>query len=195
MPRRPTRDVPTVILPGWHGSGPAPWQSWLAGQLREAGREVRYPERQQTNRPELAAWLARLRQTLDGLPDAGFDLVAHSAGALLWLHHIAEPDGSPRPARVALIAPPSQHAPVDEIAELIPVPLDLDLVRRAAEGTVLVGGDDDPYCPEGVAAAYGQPLKMATTVIPAAGHLDERSGYRQWPAILGWCGRDNLAFY
>ena len=32
---------------------------------------------------------------------------------------------------------------------------------EAADGTVLVGGDDDPYCPGGVAQVYGAPLKMA----------------------------------
>jgi predicted alpha/beta hydrolase family esterase len=196
MPRRrPTRALPTVILPGWRGSGPPAWQEWLAGQLREAGREVRDPQLPEPERPDVAAWLATLRATLAGLPDTGFDVVAHSLGAVLWLHHVAEPDGSPRPARVALVAPPSPAAGISEIAAFFPVPLDVDVVRHGAEGTVLVGGDDDPYCPEGVAAAYGQPLKMATTVLPGAGHLTGEAGYREWPAMLSWCNRDNLAFY
>jgi predicted alpha/beta hydrolase family esterase len=158
--------------------------------------------------PVLATWLAALRETLAGLPDAGFDVVAHSLGAVLWLHHVAEPDGSPRPARVALVAPPtatplpsgappipSPAAAASEIAEYFPVPLDVDVVRHAAEGTVLVGGDDDPYAPEGVAAAYGRPLKMATTVLAGGGHINAESGFDEWPAMLSWCNRDNLAFY
>jgi predicted alpha/beta hydrolase family esterase len=60
---------------------------------------------------------------------------------------------------------------------------------------VLVGGDDDPYLPEGIAAAYGLPLKMATTVIPGGGHLNTESGYGEWPAVLEWCRREHLAFY
>ncbi len=72
--------------------------------------------------------------------------------------------------------------------------MDIDAVRKAADGTVLVSSDNDPYCPEGAAEAYGRPLKMPVTVIPGAGHLNTDSGYGPWPAVLDWCGRDNLAF-
>src|SRR5664279_1556151 len=106
MPRRPTRTVPTVLLHGWRGSGPGHWQTWLAGRLRAADREVRYPHLPDPNAPSLERWLAVLRTTLDDLPDDGFDVVAHSLGAVLWLHHVATAGAGPRPARVALVAPP-----------------------------------------------------------------------------------------
>jgi predicted alpha/beta hydrolase family esterase len=57
-----------------------------------------------------------------------------------------------------------------------------------------VGTDNDPYCPDGIARTYGAPLKMAATVIPNGGHLNVDSGFGPWPAVLDWCGRDNLAF-
>jgi uncharacterized protein len=207
MPRRPTRSVPTVIIPGpggppvstgvAHDAGPGPehWQSWLAAQLRDAGREVRVPDLPDMARPSVQPWLAALRSALLGLPDDGYDIVAHSLGAVLWLHHVATPDGSPRPARVALVAPPSPHTTLPELAEFFPVPLDIDTVRHSADGTVLVGGSDDPYLPAGIAVEYGRPLKMATTVIEGGGHLDVQSGFGPWPAVLNWCNRDHLAFY
>ncbi|MGH8962534.1 MAG: RBBP9/YdeN family alpha/beta hydrolase [Jatrophihabitantaceae bacterium] len=196
MPRRPNRNVPTVILHGWQGSGPDHWQSWLAGQLGEAGREVRYPDLPDTDAPHLDAWLHALRASLTGLPEDGFDVVAHSLGAVLWLHHLATPNDAPRAARVALIAPPSPATTITEMAEFFPPPLDIDLVRHGAgEGTVFVGGDDDSYTPEGLGAAYGLPLKIATTIIAGGGHLNPESGYGEWPAVLSWCNRDNLAFY
>jgi serine hydrolase len=194
MPRRPTRTVPTVLLHGWQGSGPDHWQTWLAERLREAEREVRYPDLPEPGHPSLQRWLTALRTNLDGLADDGFDIVAHALGAVLWLHHTATSDACPRPARVALIAPPSPQTTAAEVAEFFPPPLDIDTVRRAADGTVLVGGEDDPYTPEGIAAAYGRPLKMPTTVVPGGGHLNPEAGYHQWPAVLDWCGRDNLAF-
>ncbi|MCU1659240.1 MAG: hypothetical protein JWO57_3896 [Pseudonocardiales bacterium] len=194
MPRRPARSVPTVVLHGWEGSGPDHWQTWLAGQLRAADRAVRYPDLPDADHPTLDAWLDALQAVLTGLPDDGFDVVAHSLGAVLWLHHASAADDSPRPARVALVAPPSPQTSIPQIAAFFPPPIDVDAVRRAADGTVLVGSDNDPYSPEGIAVAYGRPLKMPTTIIGDGGHLNPDAGYGEWPAMLDWCGRDNLAF-
>lgn len=214
MPRRPTRTVPTVLLPGPLRNRDDDWQAWLAGQLRAAGREVRVAEWANPQAPDLTEWSGVLRETLDGLPDDGFDVLAQSLSCLLWLHHATTGtattgtattsgtvDGpaskAPRPARVALVAPPALSPPAELAAawaSFYPVPLDIDAIRGAADGTVLVGGDDDPYCPGGVALAYGGPLKMAATVISGAGALTADTGYGSWPAVLDWCGRDNLAF-
>jgi predicted alpha/beta hydrolase family esterase len=195
VPRRPTRSVPTVLVPGWEGSGEGHWQCWLDQELSTAGRAVRWPDLGDLDRPRLDRWLSGLRATLAELPSDGFDVVAHSLGAVLWLHHAQHAEGSPRPARVALVAPPSPGTDLAELAGFFPAPLDIDAVRGAADGTVLVAGDDDPYIPEGIAAAYGAPLKIATTVIPGGGHLNVEAGYGEWPAVLDWCRRDNLAFY
>src|SRR4051794_6111783 len=195
MPRRPTRNVPTVLVPGWNGSGDDHWQTWLEERLHEDGRETRRPAFADVDHPDLGEWLAALRGALADLPADGYDVVAHSLGAVLWLHHVADPGDAPRAARVALVSPPSPRTDIAEIAEFFPPPMDVDTVRRGADGTVLVSGDDDPNLPEGVAAAYGLPLKMPTTMIPGGGHLNTESGYGEWPAVRDWCRRDNLAFY
>lgn len=198
MPRRPTRTVPTVVIPGLNGSGEGHWQTWLEGQLREAGRETVRPPFGDHDHPDLTGWLAALRATLAPLPADGFDVVAHSLGAVLWLHHVstvADPGASPRPARVLLVAPPSPRTTLEAVAGFFPPPLDVDRVRQGADGTVLVAGSDDPYLPGGIAAEYGLPLKMATTVVDGGGHLNTDSGFGPWPAVLDWCRRDNLAFY
>jgi len=174
------------------------WLNWLADRLTAAGREVRLCPAGAELDP--GAWRDELIRTMVGLPDDDFDLVAHSAGCLLWLHHAALTDAAeppaelPRPARVALIAPPAASAAPPGLEAFYPVPLQIDAVRRGAEGTVLVGSDGDPRCPAGVAAEYGTPLKMATTVVPGAGGFTAADGYAEWPAVLDWCGRANLAF-
>jgi uncharacterized protein len=195
MPRRPTRSVPTVVLPGWQGSGDGHWQTWLEQQLQAAGRHTRRPDFADLDQPEPAQWLDALRAALAELPSDGYDVVAHSLCAVLGLHHVADPRDAPRAARVVLVSPPSPGTGIAEIAAFFPPPMDIDTVRHAADGTVLVGGDDDPYLPEGIAAAYGLPLKIATTVVPGGGHINVESGYGAWPAMLDWCNRDNLAFY
>jgi hypothetical protein len=195
MPRRPLRSAPTVILHGWQGSPSPHWQAWLGDQLRDTGREVRSPQLPDADHPQLDRWLTALGDTLGGLPDVGFDVVAHSLGSVLWLHHAVAASGTPRPARVALVAPVSPSTDIAELASFFPVPLDVDAVRHAAEGTVLVAGDDDPYTPEGIAEAYARPLKMAATIVEGGGHLNVASGYGPWPQVLAWCNRDGLAFF
>jgi uncharacterized protein len=189
MPRRPTRAVPTVLLAG--DPSEEDWPRWLAEQLSGAGREVRCCF---VPKPTPAGGQAMLIDALAGLPDDGFDLLAHSVGCLVWLHHASAAAGSARPARVALVAPPASAGVPAGWAAFFPVPLDIDAVRKAADGTVLVGSDNDPHCPAGVAQQYGAPLKMATTVVPGAGGFTAADGYGPWPAVLDWCGRDNLAF-
>lgn len=195
MPRAARRAVPTVVIPGWQGSGEDHWQTWLEQQLTDAGRTTRRPQFTDLDRPQLDDWLGALRASLADLPPDGYDVVAHSLGAVLWLHHVADPEVSPRAARVLLVAPPSPATDIAEIAGFFPPPMDVDTVRRGADGTVLVGGDDDPYLPEGIAEAYGRPLKIATTIVESGGHLNPDSGYGPWPSVLDWCNRDNLAFY
>jgi serine hydrolase len=194
-PRRPARTVPTLVVPGWRDSGPRHWQTWLGEQLQAAGRAVVRPDFGDLDHPSLPAWLAGLRTALAPLPPDGFDVVAHSLGAVLWLHHVADPGDAPRAARVLLVAPPAPNTAIAEIAAFFPPPLDVDAVRHGADGTVLVAGDDDPYLPDGIAAAYGLPLKIATTVVAGGGHLNAESGFGEWPAVLDWCRRGNLAFY
>ena len=194
--------MPTVLLPGPLSPDERDWQRWLAGQLRDAGREVRVASWPATDAADLAGCLAALHECMAGLPDDGFDVLAHSTACLLWLHHAAGSTaadgaasaGSPRPSRVALVAPPAPDRPLPAWDFLRPVPLPVDALRRAADGTVLVGGDDDPHCPGGVARVFGTPLKMAATVIPGAGALTAADGYGPWPPALDWCGRHNLAF-
>jgi len=189
MPRRPTRTVPTVLLAG--EAGERDWPGWLAEQLAAAEREVRCCFLAE---PTPATAQAALAEAVAGLPEDGFDVLAHSVGCLVWLHHAAMAAGGPRPARVALVAPPAVAGAPAEWAGFFPVPLDVDPVRKAADGTVLVGSDNDPHCPAGVAQQYGAPLKMATTVVSGAGSFTAADGYGPWPAVLDWCGRDNLAF-
>jgi predicted alpha/beta hydrolase family esterase len=191
--RIPPSTQPVVILHGWQGSGPEHWQTWLAHRLA-GGHEVRYPALPDPDTPQLAGWLTALSATLTGLPPDGYDVVCHSLAVPLWLHHAARGPVQPRPARVLLVAPPSPHTTVPELAGFRPVPLGVEAVRNAAGGTVLVCSDNDEQCPEGAALAYGRPLKLPVTVLPGAGHINVAAGYGPWPAVEQWCSRPNLAF-
>jgi predicted alpha/beta hydrolase family esterase len=184
-----------LILHGWQGPGPDHWYTWLAERLRASGETVALPALPDTDRPRLQRWQPVLEEELAALSGERI-VLCHSLGAVLWLHHVTEHE-SPDPfaERVLLVAPPSPAVSEPELRSFFPVPLDAGAVRRsAAGGTRLVCSDNDPYCPEGAASAYGEPLELPVDVLAGEGHLNPDSGHGPWPEVEAWARgeRDEL---
>jgi predicted alpha/beta hydrolase family esterase len=168
-----------LILHGYQGSGPGHWQTWLAERLAAAGERVSYPALPDPHEPSPPAWRAALAAELRGAPI----VIAHSLACILWLHHCADA----RAERVLLVAPPSLAGAPEPIRSFFPVPLDAAAVAAAAERTRLVCSDDDPYCPEGAASVYGEPLGLDVELLEGAGHINPDAGFGPWPAAEAWC--------
>src|SRR5436190_9605925 len=135
-----------VIVHGWTGSGPGHWQSLAAVELANEGFSVDVPQFTDPDKPVLDVWLDELREHLEAAPsDVERIVLAHSAGALLWLHHAshAVPAGL-RVNRVLLVAPPGPDWHEPEVTGFQPTPLDPAGLRRAAGLTRMVISDDDP---------------------------------------------------
>ena len=195
LPRRPSRTAPIVIIPGWQGSGPGHWQTWLEDELRASGRDTRRPEFADLDQPDLADWLAALRATVAGLPAGRLRrrralARGRCSGCTTWPTRRLAPA-----ARVLLVAPPSPDTEIAEIAGFFPPPMDVDTVRRGADGTVLVAGDDDPYLPEGIASAYGRAAEDRYDGDPGGRAPEHRRGLRRMAGGARLVGRDNLAFF
>jgi len=181
-----------LILHGWQNHRPqGHWQHWLADRLTALGQHVAYPQLSDPDDPELGVWLGELSRHLDALPSGEGErvVVCHSLACLLWLHAVARGEVEMTVDRVLLVAPPSASVVVrhPEVEDFAPPPLDFPLPGP----TWLVAGDDDPYCPEGARAVYGDPLDIPTEIIPGAAHLDLPAGYGSWPAVLDWCLDDS----
>ena len=184
-----------LILHGWQGPGPDHWYTWLARRLRAAGERVALPALPDTDTPRLQDWHAAMVGELAAMRGER-TVLCHSLACVVWLHHVAEhPAPEPLAERVLLVAPPTPEMAEPALRSFFPVPLDADAVRRAAAGgTRLVCSDDDPYCPEGAAGAYGRPLALPTDLLPGAAHINPDSGYGPWPDVEAWCRgeRDEL---
>ncbi|WP_339129463.1 alpha/beta hydrolase [Streptomyces sp. f51] len=176
-----------LILHGWQNHRPpGHWQHWLAGRLAELGQHVVYPQLPDPDDPDPEVWLAELARHLDALRGPERVVLAHSLSAVLWLHAVAR--GLPGAAavdRVLLVAPPSASVLAD-LPEITGFTLEEGDFTVPAS-TRLVAGDDDPYCPEGAGAVYGDPLGVRTQVLAGAGHLGMDAGYGPWPSVLEWC--------
>jgi predicted alpha/beta hydrolase family esterase len=169
-----------LILHGLEGSGPGHWQTWLAARLRADNERVAYPDLPDADMPSLHAWREALNGEFVAQPEAETVLVCHSLACLLYLHHVN--DGGAQADRVLLVAPPSEDVDLPQIASFFPAPLPTLQV-----GARLVCSDNDPYCPEGAAALYGEPLGIPVDMLPGGGHLNPDAGYGPWPAVEAWC--------
>jgi predicted alpha/beta hydrolase family esterase len=149
-------------------------------RLKADNERVAYPDLPDPDMPSPQAWRGVLDGELAALPEGETILVCHSLACLLYLHHVAE--GGSQADRVLLVAPPSEASGVAEIESFFPVPL-----PTLARGARLVCSNDDPYCPEGAATVYGEPLGIPTDVLPGAGHINPETNYGPWPEVEAWC--------
>ena len=176
-----------LIPHGYAGSGPDHWQSWLADRLRNTGERVAYPALPDPYTPSLAGWRATLAAELRRA-HGELTVIAHSLACILWLHHCDDPvTRDARAARVLLVAPPSRAGAPEPIRSFFPVPMGRGRVAAAAAETRLVCAPDDPYCPEGAAVLYGEPLGIELDLLPGGGHVNAETGYGPWPAAEEWC--------
>lgn len=174
-----------VILHGWENRRPPEhWEHLLADDLRRRGIEVDYPQLPDPDTPDLEVWLARL----SALVDEGrgpVTLIAHSLAASLWLTRLARGAGPGLVTRLALVAIPAPAvlAPT-VVAAFTGHPARIDQLP-GVESRVFEG-EDDPYAPGGVRAAYAIDPGIPVETVPGGGHLIPDSGYGEWPRMLEW---------
>jgi uncharacterized protein len=164
--------VPVLIIPGLGGSGPEHWQSlWQARPP-----EVRRVEQADWDKPDRAAWIARLDAAVASAKTPPI-LVAHSLSCALvacWAALHA------RPIHAALLVAPADvdsdtHTPPEaHVFRLVPMtPLPFP--------TIVAASRDDPY------VAFRRALDMAKAWgaelvdIGDAGHINPSAGYGEWP--------------
>ena len=136
--------------------------------------------------PQLETWLAVLRELLTRTEGEQI-VICHSLSVLLWLHHAQSTSTAPV-ERLLLVAPPGPSVGVPEVENFFPAPIDKAALQRSARNTQLVCTDADPYCSERASLFYGEPLGIATELLPPeAGHINVASGYGSWPFVEQWC--------
>ncbi len=161
-----------LTIPGWHGSGPAHWQSrW------EALHGYHRVEQHDWDRPLRGDWSARLEDVVRD-STAPVVLVAHSLGCILvaaWAAH----SSSTHRVRAALLVAPGD-AEREELRGALPgwAPI----ARRPLPfPALLVASDNDPFCTPQRAA--GLASDWGARLVPAGplGHINADSGLGDWP--------------
>jgi hypothetical protein len=162
----------TLLLPGWHNSGPDHWQShWerAYGYLRVVQHDWQRPLR--------GDWLIQLEQAV--LASASpVVLVAHSLGCLQVAAWAASSAQVHRVQAALLVAPADVER--QDLRQQVPswAPI---MRQRLPFKSVLLASDNDPYCSPDTAQALARSWGAHFQSMGALGHLNAESGLGDWP--------------
>ncbi|MDT8397079.1 MAG: alpha/beta hydrolase [Pseudomonadales bacterium] len=180
----------TLIVPGYQGSGPDHWQSWLEERLPGSRRITGIA----WDKPVLAAWAERVRNDISRARQPLW-LIAHSFGCLATVVAVAD-----RPDNVAgliLVAPaspkrfdfmglrPDSCASATAHSSMSTPTLAEALPRRALRVPgLLLASRNDPWLPFTQARSLAKDWGLAFHDAGPAGHINAESGYGPWPWLL-----------
>ncbi len=178
-------DSTVLIVPGYHGSGPGHWQTWLESELVDA-RRVRGID---WERPVLADWALEIRREIDESVGPVW-IVAHSFGCLASV--VAAADRIDKVAGALLVAPadPERFTPTGaraaeqmhfrrdsaSVASLLPV-------SEIPVMGMVVASATDPWMALADARFWALRWGFAIQDAGDAGHINTESGHGAWPAI------------
>jgi predicted alpha/beta hydrolase family esterase len=173
---------PLLIVPGYKGSGPDHWQTWLEQQVSNASRV----EGIDWDSPVLATWAGQVRDALARAPQP-LRVVAHSFGCLAAVVAAAD-----RPDQVAelILAAPADPARFDftglkpdsartstwSLSNVLPL-------RELNVNGCIIASRNDPWLNYEQAGQLAESWGLALHDAGAAGHINPESGYGPWPLI------------
>ncbi|MFZ9550473.1 MAG: RBBP9/YdeN family alpha/beta hydrolase [Hylemonella sp.] len=161
-----------LILPGWHNSGPAHWQSrW---ELAHGYTRVNQHD---WSRPLRGDWQIQLEEAILRC-DERVVLVAHSLGVILvaaWAAH----SRNVHRVKGALLVAPGDVAREETRAVL---PSWWPIERQPLPFTsILVASRNDTRCHFDLAAALAKDWQAQLVDLGSAGHINAESGLEDWP--------------
>ena len=175
-------DETVLIVPGFHGSGPAHWQSWLQARTPQARRVSGID----WESPVLPEWSSAIHAGIEQSTGSVW-LVAHSFGCLASVVAASE-----RPDRIAgllLVAPADperfsssgvrQQSGYDFVESSIVNLLPQSGLERLP--SVVVASEDDPWLDFENARDWAERWGSSLINLGQAGHINTDSGYGPWP--------------
>lgn len=157
-----------LMAPGLFGSGPEHWQS--AWQRRHP--EFSRIDQDDWSWPRLDVWARRIVESAMDIREPVV-IVAHSFACLATVR--ASVFQSNLIAGALLVAPPNPAR----------FRGDERLPKQALDfPTTIVASTDDPFMPLDVAREWAQIWSSDFVQLARAGHINQKSGFRQWPAGL-----------
>ena len=160
-----------LILPGWHNSGPAHWQS-----LWESRYGYTRVEQHSWDAPLRGDWMAQLEQAV--LAHDQVVLVAHSLGCVLVAAWAAHSRNTQRVKAALLVAPGDVERPEMQYMLYSWSPI---VRARLPFPSTLVSSRNDPHCSFMRARARPHAWGSRLVDMGACGHITADSHLGDWP--------------
>ncbi|BCL76634.1 alpha/beta hydrolase [Jeongeupia sp. HS-3] len=165
-----------IVVPGWHDSGPAHWQSRWCAQYVGFGRVVQHD----WNEPNARDWVAGLERTVAAAPGRVI-LVAHSLGCVTLGHWAMLSGHAARVVGALLVAPADvsrEDAPAS-FATFLPLP-----AAKLPFASVVIASDNDPVCSPARSITLARDWGSRCVQLAGLGHINAESGLEDWPLGL-----------
>ncbi len=175
------------IFHGAHGNPMRNWFPWLKEELEKMGCEVFTPIFPTPEGQSLGAWLEAFKPFEQYL-DENTTFVGHSLGANFILNLLERLDKKIKAAFLVSGFVSAVHDPSNKFNIINKSFYDKDFnwnkIKENSGYIYIINSDNDPYVTIELAEEISRPLGVTLTVIEKAGHFNEESGYKQFPALL-----------
>ena len=177
-----------LLFHGWGGSDYPHWQAWLAGELAKDYGTVSFPLIHHPHHPNPAKWE---RQFLDHLQSfKPQSVICHSLACTVWMSLCAQEKIEPI-KRLLLVSPPSRNTDIELLKHFFPHSLPKSLFAKEA---VMVVSTNDPYITLKEAREMQKHFGCELVLLENAGHINDKSGYGEWPWVLEWAKGEHNTF-
>ena len=155
------------IIPGYQGSGPDHWQTWIENKQPNFHRI----HQKDWNNPNLTEWAATIDKSIADYNPEEVVLVAHSLGCLTvaeWVKNYNR-----RVKAALLVAPPDAEIVKQKISDKL---INDEPVVQFPFRTTLVASSNDPWISLDKASFYAKSWGSEFVNIGEAGHINTRGG-------------------
>lgn len=170
-----------LIVPGFGGSGPLHWQSWIAQKYASALWVNDLPLLE----PNIHIWAEAISHAMDQI-EGKILILAHSFGCLASSLAIAR---HPQRVSAAILVAPASPERFSENGHILPehdsTPTIRNLLPKQTLGVcgLVIASENDPWMPFNQAAKLAKSFGLATINLGLSGHINVDSGHGQWPLI------------
>lgn len=170
-----------LIVPGFGGSGPLHWQSWIAQKYESAIWVNDLPLLE----PKIHIWANAICREIEQIDDEIL-ILAHSFGCLASSLAIAR---NPKRVAAAILVAPASPARFSENGHILPEQDGTQTIKHLLPTRPLgvtglvIASENDPWMPFNQAARLAKNFGFPTINLGLSGHINVDSGHGQWPLI------------